>query len=42
MLKDNVDIFAPILADIFNDCIIKKGMFADVLNLQISRQFLSQ
>ena len=32
MLKDNVDICAPILTEIFNDC-IKNGTFADELKL---------
>ena len=32
MLTDNVDIFASILTDIFNDY-LKKGMFADELKL---------
>ena len=32
MLKDYVDIFAPILAEIFNDC-ISKGTFPDELKL---------
>ena len=32
ILKDNVDICAPILTEIFNDC-IKNGVFADELKL---------
>ena len=32
MLKDNVDICAPILTEIFNNC-IKNGIFADELKL---------
>ena len=32
MLRENADICAPILTDIFNDC-IKDGAFANELNL---------
>ena len=32
MLKDNVDIFAPILTDLFNDC-VRNGTFAAELQL---------
>ena len=32
MLRDNADIFDPMLTDILDDC-IKKGMFADELKL---------